>query len=261
MVFFLESLMFRSLLDLICPPSCAICRQSLEVDDDISLCMACRTKIATVDGGFCVRCGGRKFQRLDDTGDCRRCMTTPFRFHRVIALGEYEHDLRLTILRMKSDRSGFLATAIAAWLVERRRKLLEESGADVIVPIPMHQVRRWLRGVNNPDLLAAEIARRLGRPILRNVVWRTRRTKLQFPLSRLGRTENVEGAFAVVPRRSRLLRNKNVLLVDDILTTGATCNEVAAVLYAAGAKSVTVCVAARAEGNTIQLQKKPIMVK
>ena len=247
--------MFRSLLDLICPPHCAICRQLLEVDDDIALCESCRLKIVTADGGFCKRCGGRKFQRLDDTGDCRRCMTTPFRFRKVIALGEYEHELRLTILRMKTDRSGFLATAIAAWLVESRRKLLDETPIDTVIPMPMHRFRRWQRGVNNPDILAAEIGRRLDRPILRNAILRTRRTGLQFQLSRKGRTENVSGAFAVVPRRLRLLKGKNILLIDDILTTGATCNEVARLLYDSGAKSVTVCVAARAEGNVIQTQK------
>jgi len=187
-------------------------------------------------------------------------MTTPFRFRKVIALGEYEHELRLTILRMKTDRSAFLATAIAAWLVESRRKLLEATVADVVIPMPMHRLRRWQRGVNNPDLLAEEIARRLDRPVLRNAVLRIRRTGLQFQLSRQGRTENVAGAFAVVPRRLRLLKGKNVLLIDDILTTGATCNEVARILYDAGAKSVTACVAARAEGNVIQ-QNKPIWVE
>ena len=247
--------MFRSLLDLICPPHCVVCGVPLEVDDNISLCDSCRLKITTADGGFCVRCGGRKFQRFAETGDCRRCMTTPFRFRKVIALGEYEHGLRMTILRMKTDRSGFLATAIAAWLVESRRKLLDETAADVVVPMPMHRLRRWQRGVNNPDLLAAEIARRLDRPVLRNAVLRTRRTGLQFQLSRLGRTKNVSGAFAVVPRRQRLLKGKNILLIDDILTTGATCNEVARLLYDVGAKSVTVCVAARAEGNVMQTQK------
>jgi ComF family protein len=254
--------MFRSLLNLICPPHCAVCGEplALEVDDGISLCTPCRLSITTPDGGFCARCGGRKFQRLDETGDCRRCMTTPFRFRRVIALGEYEHELRMTILHMKTDRSGFSATAIAAWLVECRRKLLEDA-ADVVVPMPMHRLRRWQRGVNNPDFLAAEIARRLDRPLLRNVVQRTRRTGLQFQLTKRGRSENVKGAFVVVPRHQRLLTGKRVLLIDDILTTGATCNAVAAVLIAAGAKSVTVCVAARAEGNFIQLQNEPIVVK
>ena len=196
--------------------------------------------------------------RSDDTDNCRRCMTTPFRFRKVITLGEYEHELRQTILRMKTDRSGFLATALAAWLVESRWKLLDESQADVVVPMPMHRLRRWQRGVNNPDHLAEEIARRLDRPVLRNVVFRLRRTMLQFQLSRRGRSENVEGAFAV--RRERLLTGQNVLLVDDILTTGATCNAVTAVLLAAGAKSVTVCVAARAEGSTLQ-QNEPVFVK
>ena len=252
--------MFRFLLNLICPLYCAICRRPLEVDDGISLCEACRSAITTPDGGFCLRCGGRKFQRLDATGSCRRCMTTSFQFRRVIALGEYEHELRRTVLRMKTDRLGLLATAVAAWLVVCRRNLLEESTTDVVVPMPMHRLRRWQRGVNNPDWLADEIARRLERPVLRNVILRIRRTDLQFQLSRRNRTANVSGAFAVVPRRQRLLKDKSVLLVDDILTTGATCNEAAAVLYAAGAKAVTVCVAARAEGHVLQ-QNEPVWVE
>jgi len=192
---------------------------------------------------------------------------TKFRFKRVIALGEYETDLRLLVLRMKTDRTGILAVSAARLLAVSRRSDLENVQADYVVSVPMYRVRREDRGVNSPDTIAEELARQLNVPFARHLVRRVRRTDLQYTLSVQARTENVRGAFALrhpnlwekiinskwsrerSAAQSSYLSGKNILLVDDILTTGATCNEAAKVLLAAGAQSVTVAVLARAEGK------------
>jgi ComF family protein len=176
----------------------------------------------------------------------------------VIVLGEYEHDLRLAVLRMKTDRTGILAISAAKALAMYRRADLKDAEVDYIVPVPMHRLRRKDRGVNAPDLIAEELGRHMKIPVFRHRVRRIRQTDLQYTLSRKARTENVTGAFALRPLNlcERLhhsagspLSGKNVLLVDDIFTTGSTCNEVTKVLLASGARSVTVAVLARAEGN------------
>ena len=153
---------------------------------------------------------------------------------------------------MKTDKTGVLSTAAAKTLTLYRRTELESADADYIVPIPMHRLRRWERGVNSPDLLAEELGRQLKISVVRHFVWRIRQTDLQYTLSHRGRTENVAGAFALRSTRFWFagppLSGKNVLLVDDILTTGSTCNEVAKILLAAGVKTVTVAALARAAG-------------
>jgi ComF family protein len=247
---------FSGLLDLLCPPICSICGEVIEnlAENDDPFCSTCIPKIVTPDGQFCRRCGGRRFVAVDNSDGCDRCRTTAFRFKRVVALGEYENDLRLLTLRMKTDKTGILAIATAKALCIHRRTDLESVHADTIVPVPMHFMRRWDRGVNSPELLAEELGRQLKIPVTRHRVRRTRPTNLQFTLSPKGRAENVAGAFALRPptffrRRQEAFTGKNVLLVDDILTTGSTCNEIAKILLAAGAGAVTVVVAARAEGD------------
>ena len=254
------------LLDLLCPPICPICNEVIEdsAGKDEPICSDCVQKIITPDGKFCRRCGGRRFAVPNDTNECSRCRTTEFRFNHVIALGEYENDLRLLVLRMKTDKTGILAISAAKILAIYRRTDFERVGADYIMPVPMHRFRRKDRGVNSPDLLAEELGRQLKTPVARHLVRRIRQTDLQYTLSRRARTENVTGAFAVYTSNcwgklgfqqiQQSIVGKNVLLIDDILTTGSTCNEVTKVLLAIGVRSVTVAVLARAEGDTYQPQ-------
>ena len=168
---------------------------------------------------------------------------------------------------MKTDKTGILAISAAKALAIHRRTDLESVGANYIVPVPMHRFRRWDRGVNSPDLLAEELGRQLKIPVARHLVQRIRSTDLQYTLSQRGRAENVAGAFALRPpslfslllssllpsavcRPPSGLVGKNILLVDDILTTGATCNEIAKIFLAAGVGTVSVAILARAAGGT-----------
>ena len=256
---------FTGLLDLLCPPLCSVCGEVLEDSNrkESSFCPVCVQKIVTPEGQFCRRCGGRRvilagnpFAKEPD--ECVRCRTVNFRFKRAIALGEYANDLRQLVLRMKTDRTGILAISAAKTLAVHRRTDLENVQADYILPVPMHRFRREERGVNSPDLLAEELGWQLKIPFARQIVQRIRQTDLQYTLSRTARRTNVSGAFAVQPEKfwakfglrrfQTSLTGKTVLLIDDILTTGSTCNEIAKILLAAGVRSVTVAVLARAEG-------------
>lgn len=249
------------LLDLLCPPICPICGEVIEdsAGYNFSFCSSCLLKIVTPAGQFCRRCGGRRFVIAAEADECARCRTTEYRFHRVIVLGEYEHDLRRCILQMKTDQTGIKAIAAARTLAHVRQNDLEKVQADYIIPVPMYRSRRKDRGVNAPDHIAEELSRCLRIPVARNIVSRIRRTDLQYTLSRRARAENVGGAFAVSSpflqnklgfrQEKNSIINKTILLVDDILTTGSTCNEITKVLLSAGVKSVTVAVLARAEGN------------
>ena len=244
------------LLDLLCPPVCPVCSDMIE-DSTQPFCSACIQKTVTPAGRFCCRCGGRRFvsPNSNSADGCARCRTAKFRFKRAIALGEYENDLRLLVLRMKTDRTGILAIAAARMLATSRRDELESVQADYVVPVPMHRWRREDRGINSPDVIAEELARQLQIPVARHIVQRVRQTDLQYTLSHQARAENVRGAFTLRPPGyfdrwfRQPITGKNILLVDDILTTGATCNEITRVLLSLNVRSVTVAALARAEGS------------
>ncbi len=222
----------------------------------VPACEICVEKMVTPAGQFCQRCGGRRYAKLQGDDGCTRCRTTDFRFRRAIVLGEYERELRTAVLRMKTERSGYKARAAAnLLLLHRRNELLKAKTGSrgdgdecCIVPVPMHRGRRRQRGVNSPDILADQLGTALHIPVLSKLVKRVRSTDLQYLLSRHHRKENVENAFELTKQRHKI-EGKNVLLIDDILTTGATCNEVSKLLRQAGAREVTVCAVARAEGT------------
>ena len=190
---------------------------------------------------------------------CRECAQLEYDFSQTVVLGHYTDTLRSLILDMKSDRDGILATNMAKLFLQMRGNELRNIAPELVVPVPMHFVRRFFRGTNNPVFFAKEIGHALGVSVGTRVVRRIRYTKPQFHLKPRQRYRNVRGAFAFVGRKNSVV-GKRVLIVDDIMTTGATCNEVARVLREAGAASVSVAVFARAMGkyNPLDPNEKPI---
>jgi len=174
---------------------------------------------------------------------CYRCAGRKLWFDGTIALGLYSGTLRDSVLRMKSAEGDSLSLAMARLLWHRRREQLTKLNVDVVAPIPLHWRRRLAHQTNSAALLAEVVANKLSVPLAERLLRRSRSTLRQFDLSPPERWKNVRRAFSV--RAGYHLRSAHVLLVDDVLTTGATCSEAARVLKRAGAKEVTVFVVAR----------------
>ena len=186
------------------------------------LCAACLARLAPPVWHGCRRCGHQLPETVRiDSDHCPFCPKTPLRFDAVIPLGSYHAGLREAVLRMKRPAHDALSAAIGRLLAARRREELAAISADVIVPIPMFWRRRLRRGKNCPELLGNCLAKSLGVPTRRGVLVRLRNTVPQAGLPPSRRFENVRGAFCV--RRPEAVRDARVLLVDDVLTTGATC--------------------------------------
>lgn len=211
--------------------------------DGMFLCEECRGRLAADCGERCRRCGARLAQAADA---CAWCRSHELRFDAVAALGRYEGLLRSVVLRMKRHHGEPLAQAMGRLLVIARGEMLREFQADAIVPVPLHWSRRLARASNSPDVVAKCLARQLGVP-LHQALCRTRKTKPQRDLRVRERFHNLRGALAA--RAGYDIRGLRVLVVDDILTTGATGSAAAEALKKAGATAVAVAVLARAEGS------------
>jgi len=176
---------------------------------------------------------------LDEEGVCRLCRSGARGFDTAYCFGAYEGTLRELIHLFKYGRMKPLAKPLAAHMA-----LPLDRQFDVVVPMPLHWRRQWQRGFNQSELLARLTARRRGIPMV-NAVRRTRATSAQAGLSNAARRENVAGAFRV--RKPRAVEARRVLLIDDVMTTGATASACALALKRAGAKSVTLLALARVD--------------
>ncbi|MEX0641576.1 MAG: double zinc ribbon domain-containing protein [Pirellulales bacterium] len=229
-------------LDLVYPPVCARCQETIEPGSPASLCAACRAALVDARPG-CPRCGALL---PADSQPCPRCRDARLHFDSVWRLGPYQGALRSAVLRTKHSSEGALAAALGELLAETAGGALAALALDVVVPVPMHWTRKMWRGANSPDVVAGRLAGHLGVPSRGDLLRRCRRTAPQASLSPAGRAANVRGAFRAKPHWD--LPGARVLLVDDIMTTGATANEAAKTLSKVGAALVVVAVLARAEG-------------
>jgi len=235
-------------LNLLYPGRCVWCAAELPEDAlAAGLCGDCSQRLAPASPAGCPRCGAPKNPRNDKARDCRFCKKTPLQFDTAIPLGSYKDELREVVLRMKRPGSDALAAAMGRLLATQCHDRLAAMSVDCIVPIPMHWFRRVCRGTNSPEILAQCLGKSLDVPVYRGALVRRRNTQPQFNLTPKERLRNLRGAFQLGGKR--LPPAARVLLVDDILTTGATCSEAASVLKQAVAESVAVAVLARAHGT------------
>lgn len=235
-------------LDVLLPPSCAWCEAPLaDGVERLQLCLDCR---AVFVGQRAMRCGccaaPLRGPGLAD-GRCAECRGERWKFACATALGDYRDELREAVLRLKARGCDALALSLADLLYEQRGEELSAWTPDAVVAIPMHWRRRLVRGENAPELLASRLARRLGIPCLRGALRCLRITRQQASLLPGMRRKNMRGALAV--GSGLRLTGARLVVVDDVLTSGATCHEAARVLIRAGAVAVSAAVVARATGG------------
>lgn len=231
--------------DLLFPPRCNLCDAELESAHDPLLCAACQFRLVPVSPPRCPRCALTLRQALVTDEGCPQCVGEKYHFSRAWTIGDYEGELREAVLRMKHAREEPLAAAMAELVWSRIGSELHNWRPDLVAPVPMHWLRRWFRGTNSASTLADVVARRLNARCTSRLIVRRRFTRPQSGLTPPERLANVRGAFRL--RRPSKLAGKSILLIDDILTTAATTNEIARLLLRAKARAVAVAVIARAD--------------
>jgi ComF family protein len=210
------------------------------------ICDGCRGELVGGAGAACRRCARPLGPWESDEGGCVECRGRALGFDGAIALGPYRGPIRHLCLRLKRRRDAWLAAWVAEVLVAARGERLREHTGARVAAVPLHWSRLWRRGYDQADALARQVARRLG---LRRV-HPLQRVRATPPLRHLGRVERAEvlrGAFRA--RGGAAIAGRTVLLVDDILTTGATCGAAARALKRAGAARVVAVVVGRAGGD------------
>ncbi len=228
-------LLSRALQALVLPQSCVLCGNWVAEPNWVPVCRSCAALPRALTGPRCDVCGVPVDANILDPGyPCSRCRTGGYVLDRVRTWGRYTGPLRSVIQAYKFDGIKRLAPYLGQRLLETFEAEFHDRKLDGIVPVPLHRSRRRERGFDQTLLLARYLSRQSGVPVWR-AVRRTRATRPQVGLSRAGRRENVRGAFASSPGR-RALSGARILILDDILTTGSTMEEVARVLRAAGAE-------------------------
>ena len=223
-----------SLLDLVFPPVCQVC----DTRSQAALCSACQAKVRFLEPPWCSRCSLPFSELATGIGECADCRNHPPALDLARSVGHYEPPLDEAIRRLKFHKKTRVAETLGLLMANRATELLVEAAAtapDCLVPVPLYWLRSWRRGFNQSLLLAQVMSRKLGMPVEQSLV-RVRRTPQQTGLRRRQRLENLRGAFAI--RRGASVHGRHILLVDDIMTTGATLNECAKVLKRAKCETV-----------------------
>jgi ComF family protein len=233
----------RGTLDLLLPPQCLTCDAA--VDEPGRLCAECFRETSFVGEPCCFACGV-PFSRPGAVGPerlCRVCLLQAPPWGRARAALRYDAQARRIVLPLKYADRVDLARPLAALMARAGAVLLRE--AEVLVPVPLHRRRLLSRRYNQAALLARALGRASGLPVAVDALRRVTATAPLGEMSAAARLRTVSGAFAMRPGRAAAVAGRRVLLIDDVLTSGATCGACATVLRAAGAASVDVLVAAR----------------
>ncbi|HMF57837.1 MAG TPA: double zinc ribbon domain-containing protein [Pyrinomonadaceae bacterium] len=241
----IASSLYDAALALIYPQQCAVCGGSVDARANGVACALCWRKTRVFDGSetICWKCGaisnGIISEEKRTEVRCRRCEDESFAAAR--ACGVYEGALRVSVLELK--RSPDVSTRLALLLLETQKRAPLHN-ATLIVPVPLHAERLRERGFNQAAVLGASLARLSHLPFdQHSLVRRTHTERHRAGMDAQARRESVAGAFSVA--RPRLVANERILLIDDVLTTGATVSACAAALLSAGAQDVFVLTVAR----------------
>jgi ComF family protein len=223
------------------PPLCASCREPL--GGGAGLCAGCWSKLAFIEPPYCARLG---IPFTYDPGPgllSMEAIANPPAYDRARAAVRYDDLARELVHRLKYGDRLDLAPTMGRWMARAGRELL--AGADALVPVPLHWRRLWSRRFNQSAALAGIISESSSVPVLHETLRRVRATPQQVGLDKSQRAVNVQGAFKVARERRADVAGRRLILVDDVLTSGATVDTCARALLRAGAAHVDVLVFAR----------------
>ena len=238
------------------PSECRLCDALLTRATRLPICDPCLQSFPQLPVHVCERCGqpwSLEAAEEDSSASCRECRERGFAFHAARSFGLYQGGLARAIVLLKYEQLEPLGIWFARSLQEVVRNLPEKFAADLIVPVPLHRTRQKERGFNQVDLFGRPLARRLRLPYRPVLLKRERPRPEKHLLHYEERWEAVRGAFAI--REGSQVDNSRILLLDDVMTSGATLDACSRALRDAGAKSVLGLTIARAVRQAIPVRE------
>lgn len=227
-------------LDIALPTLCVACREPV---DGEGVCAECWAKLSFIEPPYCPRLG---IPFVYDPGPellSMEAIANPPAYRRARAAVRYDDVARTLVHALKYHDRTDLAPTMGRWMARAGRELLDQ--ADILVPVPLHWRRGWSRRYNQSGALARAIGGQSGVKVAAEALRRVRATEQQIGLTRAQRASNVQGAFKVAADRMADIQGRRVVLVDDVLTSGATSDACARALLRAKAAQVDVLVFAR----------------
>jgi ComF family protein len=232
----------RPALDAVYPRFCAVCDGAVSSETGY-LCHECLTGLPIVHFPFCDRCGVPVAGKIDHIYTCHDCEERGPAYEQARSAARFEGAVRELVHQLKYNQAFWVVPDLTDLLEAAFRAHFAEAGVELIVPVPLHRARHRDRGYNQSALLAGALSRRLRVPASPRLLRRVKDTGTQTHLTAAARLLNVRGAFHVAS--PRMASGRSVLLVDDVMTTGATLDECARVLRKAGAARVLALSVAR----------------
>lgn len=231
----------RGWIGIVYPPTCIACQAA--TGEAQALCPACWRGIGFIERPYCERLGTPFPVDLGAGLLSPAAIADPPVFARARAVCRFDGTARELVHRLKYGDRVELSLTLGRMMAQAGRELAVD--ADLVLPVPLHRTRLWRRRFNQAAALAGIVARETGLPLAATALTRIRRTRQQVGLTRAQRADNLQGAFHVSAAARRLVEGRHILLVDDVLTTGATVNAASRALLRGGASAVDVLTFAR----------------
>lgn len=228
-------------VDAIFPPRCFLCADIISQKGHV--CVSCWRELQFITAPQCGCCGHPFEYAVGEDALCGACIQDEPAYDKARAVLSYDDASRKLVTRFKFSDMTHSGHTLASWMIRAGEQCTRD--ADVIVPVPLHRMRLVKRRYNQAAILARYIARQTELPLLVDGLKRLKHTTPQSGLSRRQRKLNVKGAFAVPSSRLQQIEKKRILLIDDVMTTGATLEACAKALKKAGAAQVRVLTLAR----------------
>lgn len=232
---------YKSVLDFIYPHLCIKCWTVVE--DDAGFCSACFKKIRFVTQPFCDMCALPLEVSATEETRCAPCLQEEKLFKKARTVLVYDDESKPFILSFKNKGRTMYRKPLSHLMIQRGQDLFED--ADIVTTVPMHFLKRFLRGYNQADLLGETIAAHYKKAFMPELLKKIKMTKSQAGLHQEERLKNVKSSFALNPKHAPLIKGKIIVLVDDVMTSGATVTAVTKVILKGDPKEVRVLTLAR----------------
>lgn len=225
---------YKSIINYLLPKRCFSCTELIQ--DDNGFCGNCWKDLNFINNPFCIRCGKEFELKIKGVSECVSCLAKRPIFDKSRSIFKFDEYSKTIVHAFKYFDKTILADYFAEMLFLRYKDDLKI--ADFIIPVPMHRFKRLLRMYNPPQVIAKSLSKKLDIPVIPDVLEKTKWTKAQTTLSRKARLSNINGSISIT--NIDKVKDKIIILIDDVITTGSTVNHCSKILKKGGAKEVIV---------------------